>query len=202
MPQTVKGRAVVDRRVLATRILATLRDVPDFPSPGVLFKDITPLLADAALFADVVQAMADPHRRFDADTAPNAPAAAVSDVTHVVGVESRGFLFGAPLALALGVSFVPARKPGKLPWHAEQEAYTLEYRQDVLEMHRDAFAGHPSPRALVVDDVLATGGTAVATCRLCERLGATVVGVTVLLEIPALGGRSRVSHPVDALVAS
>jgi adenine phosphoribosyltransferase len=202
MQQTVHSRAVVDRHALAARILATLRDVPDFPSPGILFKDITPLLADAALFADVVQAMADPHRRFDADTAPNAPATGGAEVTHVVGVESRGFLFGAPLALALGVSFVPARKPGKLPWHAEQEAYALEYRQDVLEMHRDAFAGHPSPRALVVDDVLATGGTAAGACRLCERLGATVVGVTVLLELPALGGRSRVSHPVDSLVAS
>jgi adenine phosphoribosyltransferase len=185
MQKTVHSRAMVDRHALAARILATLRDVPDFPSPGILFKDITPLLADAALFADVVQAMADP----------------AAGVTHVVGVESRGFLFGAPLALALGVPFVPARKPGKLPWHAEQEAYTLEYRQDVLEMHRDAFAGHASPRALVVDDVLATGGTAAATCRLCERLGATVAGITVLLEIGALGGRSRVTHPVDALAA-
>jgi len=177
--------------ILADRIRAALRDVPDFPSPGILFKDITPLLADPVLFAEVVQAMAAPHRTDDS----------AARVTHVVGVESRGFLFGAPLALALGASFVPARKPGKLPWHAEQEAYTLEYRQDVLEMHRDAFAGHVSPRALVVDDVLATGGTAAATCRLCERLGATVVGVSVLLEIPVLGGRSRLPHPVDALVA-
>jgi len=160
---------------LIDRLSATLRDVPDFPSPGILFKDITPVLADPALMRDVITAMLAPSRSLD--------------VTHVVGVESRGFLFGMPMALQLGVSFAPARKPGKLPWHTERESYDLEYRSDVLEMHTDAVAA--GARVLVVDDVLATGGTAAATCRLVERLGGTVVGVSVLVELGFLQGRTR-----------
>ena len=167
---------------LATRVARTLRDVPDFPAPGILFKDITPVLADPQLMRDVVERMCAPY--------------ADAGITHVVGVESRGFLFGMPMALALGVPFAPARKPGKLPWHTAREEYTLEYRNDVLEMHEDALAlGRGADvsqrsRALVVDDVLATGGTAAATCRLVERLGGVVQGVAVLVELGVLGGRA------------
>lgn len=164
------------------RVAHALRDVPDFPKPGILFKDITPVLADPQLMRDVVSAMCAPF--------------ANAGITHVVAVESRGFLFGMPMALALGVAFAPARKPGKLPWHTAREEYTLEYRSDVLEMHEDALslggAVDPAkrPRVLVVDDVLATGGTAAATCRLVERLGGEVQGVSVLVELAALGGRA------------
>lgn len=165
---------------LPDRLTATIRDVPDFPTPGILFKDITPVLADPALMRDVTAALAAPF--------------AAADISHVVGVESRGFLFGMPLALALNCAFAPARKPGKLPWKTEREAYALEYRSDVLEMHTDALdvgsttAGRP--RVLVIDDVLATGGTAAATCRLVERLGGEVVAVGVLVELGFLNGRA------------
>jgi adenine phosphoribosyltransferase len=165
---------------LPARLSATIRDVPDFPTPGILFKDITPVLADPALMREVTAALAAPF--------------AAAGITHVVGVESRGFLFGMPLALALNCAFAPARKPGKLPWKTEREAYALEYRSDVLEMHTDALvmgAGEaPRPRVLVIDDVLATGGTAAATCRLVERLGGDVVAVGVLVELGFLSGRA------------
>lgn len=170
---------------LLDRLSATLRDVPDFPSPGILFKDITPVLADPALMRDSITAMLAPSRSLG--------------VTHVVGVESRGFLFGMPMALQLGVPFAPARKPGKLPWRTERESYDLEYRSDVLEMHTDAVGA--GARVLVVDDVLATGGTAAATCRLIERLGGTVVGVSVLVELGFLQGRTRLpDRAVHAVV--
>ena len=172
---------------LPDRLRATLRDVPDFPSPGILFKDITPVLANPALMRDVITAMVAPFIG--------------SGVTRVVGVESRGFLFGVPMALALDVPFAPARKPGKLPCRTEREAYALEYRSDVLEMHTDAVGA--GDRVLVVDDVLATGGTAAATCRLVERLGADVVGVSVLVELGFLDGRAllpeRAVHAVAAV---
>lgn len=160
---------------LIARLSDTLRDVPDFPSPGILFKDITPVLADPALMRDVISAMLAPFHD--------------SHVTHVVGVESRGFLFGMPMALQLNVPFAPARKPGKLPWKTASESYDLEYRSDTLEMHTDAFGA--GARVLVVDDVLATGGTAAATCRLIERLGGSVVGVSVLVELGFLDGRAK-----------
>ncbi|MBL0939731.1 MAG: adenine phosphoribosyltransferase [Gemmatimonadaceae bacterium] len=174
---------------LDSRIRAAVRDVPDFPTPGILFKDITPVLADPVLLRHVVAAMARPY--------------AAKDITHVVGIESRGFLFGTPIALLLGAAFVPVRKPGKLPWQVERESYALEYREDVIEIHRDAFASPAggTPRVLIVDDVLATGGTAAAACRLVERLGAQVVAVSVLMELTFLNGRSAVSHPVRALTA-
>lgn len=180
------------RPPLADRLRATLRDVPDFPSPGILFKDITPVLANAALMRDIIAHMAAPF--------------AGSRITHVVGVESRGFLFGAPLALALDAAFAPARKPGKLPWRSVQESYVLEYRSDTLEMHEDALliaapGGAARARALVVDDVLATGGTAEATCRLVERLGGQVEAVSVLVELEFLKGRGRLNgRRVEAVV--
>ncbi|WP_396206023.1 adenine phosphoribosyltransferase [Gemmatimonas sp.] len=167
---------------LRVRVAQALRDVPDFPKPGILFKDITPVLADPLLMREVVTAMCAPFRD--------------AGITHVVAVESRGFLFGMPMALELGIAFAPARKPGKLPWHTVREEYSLEYRSDVLEMHEDALAlggavaARGRPRVLVVDDVLATGGTAAATCRLVERLGGEVQGVAVLVELGFLGGRS------------
>jgi adenine phosphoribosyltransferase len=171
---------------LLERLNATLRDVPDFPTPGILFKDITPVLAAPALMREVVTAMLAPF--------------AGADITHLVGVESRGFLFGMPMALLLGVPFAPARKPGKLPWRTEREAYALEYRSDVLEMHVDALG--TGARVLVVDDVLATGGTAAATCRLIERLGGDVVGISVLVELGFLGGRAQLpGRALHAVVA-
>lgn len=165
---------------LSARVADAIRDVPDFPTAGILFKDITPVLSDPALMRDITAALAEPFTD--------------SGITHVVGVESRGFLFGMPLALALDCAFVPARKPGKLPWKTEREEYALEYRHDVLEMHTDALAfggtSGSSPRVLVVDDLLATGGTASATARLVERLGGDVVAIAVLVELGFLDGRA------------
>lgn len=171
---------------LPRRVLASLRDVPDFPKPGILFKDITPLLADPRLMAEVVAAMAAPF--VDAG------------VTHVVGVESRGFLFGMPLALHMDASFAPARKPGKLPWTTVRQSFALEYGEDALELHTDAVTA--SSRVLIVDDVLATGGTASAAVRLVRMLGAHVVGATFLSELSFLRGRALLSDlPVATLVA-
>lgn len=174
------------RDTLQRRVLTAIRDVPDFPTPGILFKDITPVLADPVLMSDVVREMCEPFR----DDA----------ITHVVAIESRGFIFGMPIALHLGAAFVPARKPGKLPWKTASEAYTLEYRADVLEMHVDALGD--GSRVLVVDDVLATGGTAAAAVRLVQRLGGSVAGITVLTELAFLGGRERVSGTVVHSVVS
>ena len=170
---------------LAARLRATVRDIPDFPTPGILFKDITPVLANPALMNEALSAMAAPFR--------------AAGISHVVGIESRGFLFGMPIALALGAAFVPARKPGKLPWKTARETYALEYREDVLEMHVDAVT--PNARVLVVDDVLATGGTAAATIRLVHQLGGAVAGVAVLAELTFLGGRERLAPvPVHSIV--
>jgi adenine phosphoribosyltransferase len=163
-------------------LLAAVRTVADFPSPGVAFKDLTPVLADPALFAAVLDRLAAPW--------------ADAGVTHVVGVEARGFWFGPALAARLGAGFVPARKPGKLPAPVVRAAYALEYGEDALELHVDAFAGTPAPRALVHDDVIATGGTAAAACVLAAEAGAAVVGVSVVLEIAFLDGRSRLADGV------
>jgi adenine phosphoribosyltransferase len=160
---------------LATRVAATLRDVPDFPRAGILFKDITPLLGDAALFAEVTAAMAAAFRD--------------DGITHVVGIESRGFIFAAPVAQALGAGFVPVRKPGKLPWRTLGQDYALEYGTDRLEMHADAVTSEA--RVLVVDDVLATGGTAAAAVALVQAGGGVVVGCSFLLSIGVLRGRER-----------
>lgn len=150
-------------------------DVPDWPEPGVVFKDITPLLADPAGLADTIRRIAEPFEG--------------RGVTKVVGIEARGFVIGAPVALHLGAGFVPVRKPGKLPGATESEEYVLEYGTDRLEIHADAIGA--GERTLIVDDVMATGGTAAATIRLVERLGGTVVGLGFVIELAFLGGRSQ-----------
>lgn len=154
-----------------------IRDIPDFPKPGVLFKDITPLLGDHQAFAAVVGALADAGRDASGATA----------VDKVVGMEARGFILAAPVALALGAGFVPVRKSGKLPAATHRVSYELEYGEASLELHRDAFG--PGERVLLVDDVLATGGTAAATKKLVEACGATVAGFAVLMELGFLSGR-------------
>ncbi|MDP9388913.1 MAG: adenine phosphoribosyltransferase [Actinomycetota bacterium] len=154
-----------------------IRDIPDFPRPGVVFKDITPLLADAGAFAFVTDALSG---RF-----------AGAGVDKVLAVEARGFIVGAPLAHRFHAGFVPCRKAGKLPWEVEKEEYVLEYGTDLLEVHRDAVA--TGEGVLVVDDVLATGGTASAAVRLVERLGGTVVGLAFVIELAFLGGRARLA---------
>lgn len=163
-----------------------IRDIPDFPSPGVMFKDITPLLADARGFADCLEAMAAPWRD--------------AQVELICGTESRGFIFGAALAPLLDAGFVPLRKPGKLPAATEHVEYQLEYGSDRLEVHRDAIT--PGQRVLIVDDVLATGGTMAASRELVERVGAQVIGGAVLLELEFLQGRKRwgTSVPLQAVL--
>jgi adenine phosphoribosyltransferase len=163
---------------LRARLRATIRDVPDFPKPGIVFKDITPVLADASLFAATVDAL----------TAPWAG----QRVTHVAAIESRGFLLGAPVARLLGAGLIPVRKAGKLPWTTQREAYDLEYGADALEVHADAVTA--SARVLIVDDVLATGGTAAAAARLVVRCGAAVVGFSFLMTLGFLAGRSRLGE--------
>ena len=151
-----------------------VRDIPDYPQPGVLFKDITPLLGDAEAFGDVVEAMA----------------AIFGPVDKVVGIEARGFILAAPVAYEIRAGFVPVRKKGKLPAATFAQEYDLEYGSNVLEVHQDAFA--PGDRVLIVDDVLATGGTARATASLITRAGAEVVGIAVLMELSFLHGREAI----------
>jgi adenine phosphoribosyltransferase len=152
-----------------------LRDVADYPIPGIVYKDITPLLGDAATFATIVEALADAYRS--------------ERIDKVVGIEARGFILAAPVARSLGAGFVPMRKKGKLPWTTYESSYVLEYGTAIIEVHRDAFA--PGDRVLIVDDVLATGGTAAAALALVERGGATTVGLTFLIELQALNGRTQ-----------
>jgi adenine phosphoribosyltransferase len=165
---------------LATTIDALIRDVPDFPKPGVVFKDISLLLDDHAAFTAVVQGLADAGRDVSGATV----------VDKVVGMEARGFILAAPVALALGVGFVPVRKPGKLPRATYSVSYALEYGEETLEMHADALA--PGERVLLVDDVLATGGTAAATAELVTKGGGVPHALAVLLELSFLGGRSAI----------
>ncbi len=150
-----------------------IREVPNFPKPGILFRDITPLLGSSPEFAMAVVGLITPWRD--------------ALITHVIGIESRGFIIGAPVALGLGAGFVPVRKPGKLPRTVLREAYALEYGTDSLEMHSDALP--EGARVLIVDDVLATGGTALAASRLVQNAGATVAGYNFLIEVEALAGR-------------
>ena len=170
---------------VASRVAAAIRDVPDFPKPGIVFKDITPVLLDASLFREVTDAMAAPFLG--------------AGIRQVVAIESRGFILGSPVAQALGAGFVPFRKPGKLPHIVERVEYALEYGVDALECHRDALQG--GQRVLVVDDVLATGGTAAAACALVESLGAVVEACVFLVELEFLNGRKKLAgHRVQRIV--
>ena len=175
----------VDDGLLTQSLKRAIRDVPDFPKPGIVFKDITPALADPELLRRLTGAMAAPF--------------AGADVDYVVGVESRGFILGTPVALELGAGFVPVRKPGKLPYRTAAAEYALEYGTDRLEIHADACGANA--RVLVVDDVLATGGTAGATCRLVEGLGGIVVGCSFLIALSFLPGLAALAgRRVEALV--
>jgi adenine phosphoribosyltransferase len=166
------------------RIRSRVRDVPDFPKPGILFKDVTPLLGDGPAFRLVTDLLAE----HVGATRPEL----------VVGIESRGFIFGSALAERLGVGFVPVRKPGKLPYKTTRETYSLEYGTDALEMHEDAVEKR---RCLIVDDLLATGGTAAATARLVERQGGIVDGFAFVIELDFLKGRDRLAgRAVHALL--
>jgi adenine phosphoribosyltransferase len=168
---------------LARLITALVRDVPDYPQAGVVFKDITPLLADGKAFAAVIEALAETY----------------GPVDKVVGIEARGFILAAPVACRLGAGFVPIRKQGKLPGVTFAQEYDLEYGTATIEVLTDAFA--PDERVLVIDDVLATGGTARATANLVQRAGAQVTGLAVLLELSFLNGRARLADlPVSALL--
>jgi adenine phosphoribosyltransferase len=162
-----------------------IRDIPDFPHAGVSFKDITPLLADAKAFAESVDALTAPFRGRPVD--------------KVIGIEARGFIIAAPVALALGAGFVPVRKGGKLPWKVHSESYDLEYGSGTLEVHQDALL--PGDRVLIVDDVLATGGTAGAVAKMVDHMGGDPVGYSFILELAFLGGRGRIGDlPTFSLV--
>lgn len=152
-----------------------IRDIPNYPQPGVLFRDITPMLQDGDALRFAVEALARRYRD--------------AEIDQVVGIESRGFIFGTPLAYLLGTGFVPVRKKGKLPWQTVAVDYDLEYGSSVLEIHTDAL--RPGQRVLIVDDLLATGGTTAGTVKLVEGLGAEVISLAFLIELGALGGRER-----------
>lgn len=169
---------------LAQDVALAIRDIPDFPKPGVLFKDITPVLADGALYKRVIDWFTEVVTRAEAD--------------YVVAMESRGFLFAAPVVDRLGIGLLPARKPGKLPFDKIGVDYELEYAEGRLELHTDVLK--PGHRVIVLDDLLATGGTAKATVELVERLGAEVVSCAFMVELDFLNGRDHLSVPVEALV--
>jgi len=164
-------------------VAAHIRDIPDFPKPGITFKDITPLLADHGAFSACIDALASQWEG--------------QRIDRVLGVEARGFIIAAPVAYRFGAGFTPVRKAGKLPWKVEREEYALEYGTDLLEIHQDAV--QPGERVLVIDDVLATGGTAAATVRLAERLGATVAGLGFVIELSFLDGRSKLPAGCDVV---
>jgi adenine phosphoribosyltransferase len=175
-------------------ISARIRDIPDYPQPGIVFKDITPLLADGDAFAAVVSAMAEGSGdaeggRGQEESGLGQGVGGLGRIDKVVGIEARGFILAAPVACCLGAGFVPVRKQGKLPAETLAESYQLEYGTATVEVHVDAF--RPGDRVLIVDDVLATGGTAAASVRLVRRSGAEVAAVSVLLELGFLGGRAR-----------
>jgi adenine phosphoribosyltransferase len=177
--------ATVVPRLMVDTIRGCIRDIPNFPKPGVIFKDITPLLLDAVLFRRAIELMMAPFQHLGA--------------TRVISIESRGFLLGAPIALALEAGLVPIRKPGKLPAERDRVEYALEYGVDALEMHRDAIG--PADRVLVVDDVLATGGTAEGAARLVRGQGAALLGFTFLIELDFLKGREKLQgERVEALL--
>ena len=169
----------------ADELRGCIRDIPDFPKPGVIYKDITPLLSNAEALRSTIDLIA---AHFDEST-----------VDRVLGVEARGFIIAAPIAYRFGSAFVPVRKAGRLPWEIEREEYELEYGTDLLEIHRDAVA--PGDRVVIIDDVLATGGTAGATIRLVEKLGGTVIGLGFVIELGFLHGRDKLTgYDVVSLV--
>ncbi|MDI9401040.1 MAG: adenine phosphoribosyltransferase [Limisphaerales bacterium] len=171
--------------VLLNDIRQIIRPVPDFPKPGVIFRDITPLLADARLFGASLDMLLEGYTQGNIDA--------------IAGVDSRGFIFGAAAAARANLPFIPIRKKNKLPWHTYEESYALEYGTDVLAIHQDAF--QPDSRVLLVDDLLATGGTALASHRLIERCGAKLIGCTFLIELTALGGSTKLKEiPIRSLV--
>jgi adenine phosphoribosyltransferase len=161
-----------------------IRDVPDFPKPGILFKDITPLLRSPEALEAAVQALAEPYRG--------------RGISNIVAIESRGFIFGSCVARLLGAGFVPIRKPGKLPWTTRRNEYKLEYGSDILEIHDDALTA--DDRVVIIDDVLATGGTAAAAAALVRDLGATLLGAAVVIELDFLEGRKKLDIPVHSLI--
>ena len=163
----------------------SIRNIPDFPKPGILFRDVTTLIQDKTAFKKAVDLLAKKYKNLKID--------------KVVGVEARGFIFGAAVAYKIGAGFVPVRKKGKLPYKTVSASYSLEYGTDTLEMHKDAV--RPGDRVLIVDDLLATGGTAGAACQLIERQGGTIVECAFVVELEFLGGRDRIKHvPVFSLV--
>lgn len=168
-----------------TDLRAAVRDVIDFPKPGIVFKDITPILADGKLLRQAISLLS--------DTAVDAK------VDKIVGIDARGFIFAAAVADRLGLGFVPVRKKGKLPWKTRQSSYALEYGEAIVEVHEDAVS--PGERVLIVDDLLATGGTAAAAVKLLDELGAQIAGVSVLIELAFLHGRARLApHPVQSIL--
>ncbi len=171
--------------VTLPKIKASIRDIQDFPKPGILFKDITPLLQDGELFKSTIDRLAGPFQR--------------KGITHVASMESRGFIFGSPVAYILGAGYIPVRKKGKLPSKIVSHTYDLEYGTDTLEIHADALTS--AARVLIIDDVLATGGTAHATCQLVEKLKAKVAGLSFVMELEFLHGREKLhGYEVSALL--
>jgi adenine phosphoribosyltransferase len=171
---------------VANRLRAAIRDVPDFPKPGIVFKDITPVLADGAMFRESIALFAEK--------------LAGKQVEKVAGIDARGFIFGGALAHALGLGFIPIRKKGKLPWTTQSVAYQLEYGEAVVEMHTDAVK--EGERVVLIDDVLATGGTAAAALRLLQSCGAEVLATQFFVELSFLNGRAKLGEsPVDALIS-
>jgi len=169
----------------AAILRAAIRDVVDFPKPGIIFKDITPILADGQLFRDSITLLCE--------------TAGGEKIEKVVGIDARGFIFAAAVADRLGAGFVPVRKKGKLPWKTRQTAYSLEYGESVVELHEDAV--HPGEKILLVDDLLATGGTAAAAVKLLDELGADLVAISFLIELGFLGGRAKLlPHRVASLL--
>ena len=169
----------------ATSLRAAIRDVVDFPKPGIIFKDITPVLADGKLFRESISLLCE--------------TAGGTKIDKVVGIDARGFIFAAAVADRLGAGFVPVRKKGKLPWKTRQTAYSLEYGESIVELHEDAVK--PGESVLLVDDLLATGGTAAAAVKLLDELGANIVAISVLIELSFLAGRAKLTpHPVHAII--
>jgi len=166
------------------RLKSAVRDIPDFPIPGILFKDISPILSDPALLQHSIDLLVD--------------IVADHSIDKVVGIDARGFIFGAPAALALDAGFVPVRKKGKLPYQTFEESYSLEYGENTLQIHQDAI--QPGEKVLIIDDLLATGGTAAATVKLVKKLGAEVINVAFLIELDTLEGRAKIDAPVTSII--